>query len=96
MEQGNYNQPQSPMPKPDNYLAWAILCTVCCCLPFGIASIVYAAKVNGLYQSGDYMGAAHAAAEAKKWAIIGAVSGFCINLVYFVLNFIGAFANMAL
>ena len=24
------------MPKPDNYLVWSILCTICCCTPLGI------------------------------------------------------------
>ena len=47
--------------KPDNYLVWAILCTILCCLPLGIVSIVYAAKVDGLYSSGDFDGAQEAA-----------------------------------
>lgn len=41
-------------PKPENYLVWAILSTVCCCLPFGLVSIVYAAKVDSLYTSKQY------------------------------------------
>ena len=39
--QPNYAQGQRPL-KPDNNLVWAILCTLLCCLPFGIVSIVYA------------------------------------------------------
>lgn len=50
--QGGYSQgsfgnmpPQNPgynapMQKPDNYLVWSILCTVLCCIPFGVAAIV--------------------------------------------------------
>ena len=41
--QGNQNRPL----KPESYLVWAILSTVCCCLPFGVVSIVYASKVDG-------------------------------------------------
>ena len=28
------------------YLVLSIICTLCCCLPFGIVGIVYAAKIN--------------------------------------------------
>ena len=39
--QYGYN-PQQPVPeKPDNWLAWSILCTILCCLPFGVVGIVY-------------------------------------------------------
>lgn len=36
-----------------NYLVQAILVTLCCCLPFGIVSIVYAAQVNTKVKAGD-------------------------------------------
>ena len=35
-----------------NYLVFAILATVFCCLPTGIPAIVYAAQVNGKLQAG--------------------------------------------
>ena len=68
-----YNPPGAPMggpagPKPDNYLVWAILSTLFCCLPLGIASIVFAAQVDGKYNSGDYVGAQASSASAKKFA----------------------------
>ncbi|WP_197513887.1 CD225/dispanin family protein, partial [Mycobacterium sp. 1165178.9] len=43
---------QPGLQEPDNYLVWAILCTVLCCLPFGIVSIVYSNKVSGLWAQG--------------------------------------------
>jgi hypothetical protein len=61
--------------EPENYLVWAILCTVLCCLPFGIVSIVYSTKVSGLWSQGRYAEAQAAADNAKKWAIIGAIVG---------------------
>lgn len=85
--QNNYNQPQgtSRYPvKPDNHLVWAILCTICCCLPFGIVSIVYAAKVNGLWAAQQYDAAVQASIDARKWAIIGTVTGIIINVLYFI------------
>ena len=36
------NQPMGP--PPDNNLVWAILCTVLCCLPLGIVSIIKSTK----------------------------------------------------
>lgn len=56
-----------PTPKPDNFLTWAILSTIFCCAPFGIASIVYASKVDGLWYAGDYAGAQNAASKARTW-----------------------------
>lgn len=61
------------MQKPASYLVWGILTTLFCCLPFGIVSIVFAAKVDGAFASGDYAGAQAASQNAKRWAIISAV-----------------------
>lgn len=83
-------------PKPDNYLVWAILCTLCCCIPFGIVSIVYAAKVNSLYTIGQYAAAEEASNNAKKWAIIGAISGLVIQVIYWLLVFGGVLSLGAL
>ena len=48
-----YNQPMAGSTPPPNYLVWAILSTVLCCLPLGVASIVYAAQVNSKWYAGD-------------------------------------------
>ena len=72
-------------PQPDNYLVWAILSTVFCCLPFGIVSIVYSTKVAGLWAQGQYAEAQAAANNAKKWAIIGAVVGPLITVAFTVI-----------
>ncbi|SON59415.1 hypothetical protein MSIMFI_00898 [Mycobacterium simulans] len=82
-------QPGYGQPEPDNYLVWAILVTVLCCLPFGIVSIVYSTKVSGLWAQGRYAEALAASASAKKWAIIGAITGaivaVIIGIIYIVL-----------
>lgn len=89
-----YNPPGSPMgapmggvpgPKPDNYLVWAILSTLFCCLPLGIASIVFAAQVDGKYNSGDYAGAQESSAKAKKFAMWAAIGGVVVAVLYIVL-----------
>ncbi|ORB85074.1 hypothetical protein B1987_16185 [Mycobacterium kansasii] len=84
-------QPGWPAPQPgyaqepDNYLVWAILATVLCCLPFGIVSIVYSTKVSGLWAQGRYAEAQAASANAKKWAIISAIVGAVIAVIVGVI-----------
>lgn len=73
-----------PPMKPDNHLVWAILCTLCCCLPLGIVSIVYSSKVDGLYVAGRHMEAQQAADSAKNWAMWGAIIGGIGILAYLV------------
>ena len=73
--------------KPDNYLVWAILTTVMCCVPFGIVSIVNSTKVDTLWASGDHVGALKASENAKKWAIIGAITGAVVAVVNFIVFF---------
>lgn len=70
---------------PPNYLVWSILTTILCCLPAGVVSIVYAAQVNSKAAAGDYAGAQQASANAKRWAIISAVAGVVVLIVYVAL-----------
>ena len=81
--QPTYNSPMgSP---PDNNLVWAILCTVFCCLPLGIVSIVKSSKVGELWARGDMAGAQKAADDARKWAIWGAVIGPILIILFWIL-----------
>jgi hypothetical protein len=77
-------QQQPSGPKPANYLVWAILTTLFCCLPFGVVSIVFAAQVDGKYNSGDYAGAVTSSEAAKKWATVAAVSSLVLVVLYFL------------
>ena len=111
MNINNFQQTQQPMntqppfqqpnnqqmpPQPDNYLVWAILVTVLCCLPFGVASIIYSVKVGSLYAQGDYNGAVDASQKAKKFAMIGGIGGLVIIIVYVIFMIIaGAGAAMS-
>ncbi|MFC3687503.1 CD225/dispanin family protein [Aquipuribacter hungaricus] len=78
--------PSGSQPPPSN-LVWAILTTVLCCLPFGIVSIVFAAQVNGKWASGDYAGAQESSRKARRWAIIAAVAGIIVTVLYLVFLF---------
>ena len=83
-----YNNGNMPGEKPISgtpYMIFSILCTLLCCLPLGIAGIVYAAKINSLQKIGDYAGAKEAAKKAKIFTIIGAVGGLIISIIYLAL-----------
>lgn len=88
---------QSAGTPPDNHLIWAILCTIFCCLPLGIVSIIKATKVRELWAMGDYAGAQQAADDAKKWALWGAVAAVLVWVLYLlffvVIGFGSAFAG---
>ncbi len=78
--QPNYGTP------PNNYLVWAILTTILCCLPFGIVSIIKAAEVNSKWAGGDITGAYASSAAAKKWAIVSAGVSAGVIAIYFLFG----------
>jgi type IV pilus assembly protein PilA len=60
----------APIIKVSNYLVFAVLATLFCCLPTGIVAIAFAAQVNGKLQAGDLEGAQKASRIAKIWCWI--------------------------
>ena len=86
-------QQAAPGQKIPNYLVQAILVTLCCCLPGGIAAIVYAAQVNTKQSAGDIQGAITASENAKKWCWISFGVGIVVNLIVFGLQMAGAIAG---
>ncbi|WP_081413002.1 CD225/dispanin family protein [Chitinilyticum aquatile] len=82
---------QAPKQEVPTYLLQSILVTLCCCLPFGIASIVFASQVNGKVAAGDIEGALESSRKAKMWAWIGFGAGLVVNIVAVLIN-VGAAA----
>lgn len=76
---------------PKTWLIESILVTLFCCLPFGIAGIVNAAKVESRFYAGDFEGAQRSSNEAKKWTTIS----FYISLGFGVLYLLAVFASAA-
>jgi hypothetical protein len=76
-----------------NYLVQAILCTLFCCLPFGIVSIVYAAQVNGKLAAGDYHGAKAASDSARMWCWIAFWLGLIPTVLWFLFVILSAAAG---
>lgn len=82
---GSYGPGAGGAPPP-NYLVWAILSTILCCVPAGIVSIVFATKVNSKWQAGDQAGALKASNNAKTWAIVAAVLGVIVGIISIALQ----------
>jgi hypothetical protein len=75
-------QPIVPPTRPKNWLVESILVTIFCCLPFGVAGIVFAAQVNSKYDTGDFDGALRSSKEAAKWTKIGFFIGLAGIICY--------------
>jgi Interferon-induced transmembrane protein/GYF domain 2 len=73
--------PQAGADIPD-YLVASILVTLFCCVPGGIAAIIFANKANTAKRMGDLGTARQAAAQAKTWLIISVVLGLLVSVVY--------------
>ncbi len=76
-----------------NYLVFAIVVTVLCCLPTGIAAIVYAAQVNAKLAAGDIAGAQEASKNAKMWCWISAGAGLLVGILWALLAILGVMSH---
>ena len=78
--------------RPSTYLPLAIVVTICCCMPFGIVSILYASKVDSCWNSGRAEEARNNSRKARNWALWGI--GICalIYIVYILLVVFGLVA----
>jgi interferon-induced transmembrane protein len=89
-----YGGPGYPTsPPPANYLVWAILTTVLCCLPLGVVSIVFSSQVNTKWGQGDWAGAQASSKKAKNFAIWSAIVGGTGIAIWIVLAVIGGITS---
>lgn len=78
--------PSQSMPK--KYLVESILVTIFCCLPVGIAGIVFSSKVESLWNTGAYAEAQEASRKARMFTLITLGIGLAIvglQLVFFLI-----------
>jgi Interferon-induced transmembrane protein len=64
-----------------DYLVWAILVTIFCFLPTGIAAIVFASQVKSKLAAGDRAGAIDASNKARTWTIVSVVVGLAFGII---------------
>lgn len=87
MQEGTTIPPRVPQePMPPTYLVWAIVATICCCLPAGVAAIVFSSQVSSRYYARDYEGARRASRQAEIWIIVSIVAGVIVNALYMPLS----------
>lgn len=80
--------------KPDNYLVWAILSTVLCCVPFGVVAIIKSTKVDSLWSEGKHQEAIESAKSARTWTIVAAASALAFMLIYLLIVVVAVLAEM--
>lgn len=73
-----------------SHLVGAILVTLFCCLPLGIVSIVYAARVSGLVAAGDMAAAKEASEKASKWMWLAFWLGLAAIVLSALFNVVAA------
>jgi Interferon-induced transmembrane protein len=73
-------------PAIQTYLVPAILVTLFCFLPTGIAAIVFASQVNSKRSIGDYAGAMEASKKARLWTIVSVVVGVAFILIVIIAS----------
>ena len=81
-EAGGPTGPTEPIP---SYLVQAILVTLFCCLPFGIAAIVFAAQVDSKASAGDIQGALEASRKARTWTWVSFGCGLAGAMLYLLV-----------
>jgi hypothetical protein len=74
---------------PKTWLVESILATLFCCLPFGIAGIVNAAKVESRFYAGDIEGAERYSRDAKKWTLVSFWIGIGVIAIYLIILVVG-------
>ena len=85
------NQFYSASKEPTNYMVYAILATILCCIPTGIASIVYANKANTSWAAGRYKESLEATKNARLWLIITV----CVGAFSIIISFMfGLFTSL--
>lgn len=70
---------------PSTWLWQSIVATVLCCLPAGIAAIVYAAQAQGAVNTRDYALAREKAAKARMWTLVSVGVGLVFVVLWFAL-----------
>ncbi len=78
-----------------SHLVLSILVTLFCCMPVGVAAIVYSAQVGGKQAAGDVEGARRSSRIARNLIIGSAVAGLVAFFLYMSMMAAVALPNFA-
>ena len=76
--------------KPRDYLVWSILSTIFCCLPLGIAGIVFSVKTRDANNLGDFNTAIKNHKRTFLFNVLALVTGVIIFLIYLTLSLVAS------
>ncbi|WP_159036719.1 MULTISPECIES: CD225/dispanin family protein [Streptomyces] len=65
----------------------AILVTLFCFLPTGIAAIVFASQVQSKWTVGDFAGAAEASRKARLYVVVSVLAGCLAWVILIAIGF---------
>ncbi|XP_048357780.1 transmembrane protein 91-like [Sphaerodactylus townsendi] len=77
--------PVQPTQEPD-YLVYSIFTMLCCCLPLGIAALVYSVQTRDANRIGDANAARQSSRMAQIFAHTALATGLVFLVVYIVLT----------
>jgi uncharacterized membrane protein len=75
---------------PDNYLAFAIICTVSCFAPVGIFALFYSLRVNQYWEEKKYLKARRASVITRVLCVWTIIAG----IIFWLGILSGAFYNI--
>lgn len=84
--------PGSNLGPADHKLVQSILVTLCCCLPFGIAAIIFSAMAMSANNEQNYAKAHECSEKAGKFILWGFITGIVINIVVVIIQVLAAAA----
>lgn len=81
------SQPGAAAEEINTYLVPAIISVLCCCVLFGMISVIFAAQAKGRLEAGDMAGALEKARLAKIWFWVAFAGGMLFWLGMFLFYF---------
>ncbi|XP_069596876.1 dispanin subfamily A member 2b-like [Ranitomeya imitator] len=70
-----------------DYLVWSIVNLICCCLPIGLAAVIYSVKTRDATHQNNAALASKHSGTAYKLNIAATVVGIIVIIVFIVIRF---------
>ncbi|XP_056399795.1 dispanin subfamily A member 2b-like [Hyla sarda] len=80
--------PVSYQPPQKDYLVWSIINLICCCLPLGIAALIFSIKTRDATHQNNASLAAKHSGTAKNLNIAATVIGVVVTIIFLILYFV--------
>ncbi|XP_056400023.1 dispanin subfamily A member 2b-like [Hyla sarda] len=74
-------------PPPSDHLVWSIMNLICCCMPLGLAALIFSIKTRNAHYENDAPLAAGHSHTAKALNIAATVIGMVIIIIFLAIYF---------